>query len=237
MFDTYIKWIEAHERLLLMAVAGIVLWFGIGRIDTLIQNHDNANLQQAKIVAVAQADKTQALAVQAAQQAAQFQALTDKVQAQNAALIVANTELATALAKQQKTDATLPPNELVDRLNTLVPQADASVTATGVALPEAGAVATVQQLELVPVQQQKLVNVQTELTNAQSLLTAEGQQVSTLTAEVGSLNLQLGDNAKVCTARVKVETDKIKKTRRKWFLIGFVAGWVSRQAVKTYTGY
>ena len=28
MFETYLKWIESHERLLLVAVAGVVLWFG-----------------------------------------------------------------------------------------------------------------------------------------------------------------------------------------------------------------
>ena len=33
MLDTYIKWIEAHERLLLVAVAGLVVWFSIGKVD------------------------------------------------------------------------------------------------------------------------------------------------------------------------------------------------------------
>ena len=102
-------YLKAHEKLVLLVIAGLVLWFGIGRIDTLIQKHDSASLQQAKVTAVAQAEKTQEIAAQVAQQAAQYQALADKVQTQNAALIQANTTLATALAKQQKTDATLPP--------------------------------------------------------------------------------------------------------------------------------
>ena len=132
MFETYLKWIESHERLLLVAVAGVVLWFGIGRVDSLIARHDNANLQQAQVVAQAQQDKTAAIAAQVAQQAAQYQALADKVQVQNAALVQANTELATALAKQQHTDASLPPTELVNVGLHLVPQASATVTPSGV---------------------------------------------------------------------------------------------------------
>ncbi len=236
MFETYLKWIESHERLLLVAVAGVVLWFGIGRVDSLIARHDNANLQQAQVIAQAQADKTAAIAAQVAEQSAQYQALADKVQVQNAALVQANTELATALAKQQRIDASLPPTELVNRWSTLVPQAKPTVTPSGVALDTPSAVATLQQLEIIPVQQETIKNNQQELSNAQSLVTAEGQQVQTLNTEVGSLRTQLGDNAKVCDARVKVETDKVHKARRRWFVIGFVTGWVSRQAVKTYTG-
>ena len=105
MFETYLKWIESHERLLLVAVAGVVLWFGIGRVDSLIARHDNANLQQAQVVAQAQADKTAAIAAQVAEQAAQYASLADKVQQQNDALIQANIALSTALAKQQHTDS------------------------------------------------------------------------------------------------------------------------------------
>ena len=118
MFETYLKWIESHERLLLVAVAGVVLWFGIGRVDSLIARHDNANLQQAQVVAQAQPDKTAAIAAQVAEQSAQYASLAAKVQQQNDALMQANVALSTALAKQQHTDASLPPTELVNRWST-----------------------------------------------------------------------------------------------------------------------
>ena len=236
MFETYLKWIESHERLLLVAVAGVVLWFGIGRVDSLIARHDNANLQQAQVVAQVQHDKTAAIAAQVAQQAAQYQALADKVQAQNAALVQANTELATALAKQQRTDASLPPTELVNRWSTLVPQAKPTVTPSGVALDTPSAVATVQALEAVPVLTAQVSNTQKELDNAQSLVTAEGQQVVTLNTEVGSLRTQLGDNQAVCQAQIAVVRAEARKSKRRWFLVGFVTGFVSRQVIKVYTG-
>ena len=236
MFDVYIKWIEAHERLLLVAVAGVVLWFGIGRVDSLIARHDNANLQQAQVVAQAQSDKTAAIAEQVAQQSAQYQALADKVQVQNAALVQANTELATALAKQQRTDASLPPTELVNRWSTLVPQAKPTVTPSGVALDTPSAVATVQALEAVPVLTAQVSNTQKELDNAQSLVTAEGQQVTTLNTEVGSLRTQLGDNQAVCQAQIAVVRAEARKSKRRWFYAGVVVGFVGRQILKTYTG-
>jgi hypothetical protein len=54
MLESYIKWIEAHERLLLVAVAGLALWCSIGKIDTLIVHHDQAQLSQAQVVAAVQ---------------------------------------------------------------------------------------------------------------------------------------------------------------------------------------
>ena len=229
-------YVEKHERLVLALVAGVILWFAVGRVDTLIAKHDSAALQQAQAVAQVQADKTAAIAEQVQVQAAQYQALVDKVQAQNAALVKANAELATALTKQQRIDASLPPTELVNRWAVLVPQAKPTVTPTGVAVDTLSAVATIQQLEIIPVQQETIKNNQQELSNAQSLVTAEGQQVQTLNTEVGSLRTQLGDNAKVCAAQVATVKAEARKSKRRWFVIGFVTGWVSRQAVKTYTG-
>ena len=232
--STYVK---AHEKLVLAGIAALLLWFAVGHIEGIIARHDNANLQQAQIVAQAQADKTAAIAEQVAQQFAQYQALADKVQVQNAALVQANTELATALAKQQHTDSTLPPSDLVARWNTLVPQAGATVVTDGVLLPEQGAVSTVQALEQTPVLQKQLGNTQDELKNAQGLLTASNGQVITLNTEVGALRVQIVDNSKVCDARVKVESDRVRKARRRWFVIGYVAGFLSRQYIKSAIGF
>jgi hypothetical protein len=228
--------LKNHERLFLLTLGGLVLWFAIGKIDTLIANHDNANLQQAKVVALAQADKTQALAAQSAQQAAQYQALAAKLDAQNAALVQANVQATLALAQRQKTDAGLPTPELANRWTVLVPQAKPVATPNGVTLDSAGALATVQQLEQLPVLKQAIVDYQQQVMNGLSLITAEGQQVATLNTEVGSLRLQLGDNAKVCAAQVATVKAEARKSKRRWFYIGFAAGFVSRQMIKTYTG-
>jgi hypothetical protein len=233
---TLSAYLKAHEKLVLTLFFGAILYFAIGKVDALLAHHDSAVLQQAQVTLQSQQSKDAALAAQATQQAAQFQALAEKVQAQNAALEQANVTLSTALVKQQHTDTTLPPTELVARLNTLVPQASATVTPTGVALPLPGAVATVQQLELVPVQQQELVNARTQLGNTQGLLTASTEQVKTLTDEVSGLRLENVDEQKVCTAQVAEVKAEARKSKRRWFITGVIVGWVGRQLVKTGTG-
>ena len=228
---TVSEYLKAHERLILGLVAAGVLWFAIGKIDTLIQHHDDANLKQAQTIAAVQSQKDAAIAAQVAEDSAAFTALQAKMQAQATALEQANIALATALTKQQKTDATLPPTDLVARWNALVPSANVTVSTNGETLPNSGAVATVQQLEIIPVQQQELTNEQTLVANGNTLAATQTKQVLDLTDEVSGLKLQSVDDLKVCNARVKVETDKVHKARRRWFLIGYVAGFLTRSAL------
>ena len=123
---------------------------------------------------------------------------------------------------------TLPPTELVARLNTLVPQADATVTPTGVALPEAGAVATVQQLEQVPVLTQQLSDETQIASDTAGLLAAANENRATLTDEISGLKLEAVDSAKVCTAQIAVIKAEARKSKRRWFVAGFVAGIATR---------
>src|SRR5271166_2105148 len=109
------EYIVKHEKLILAVIAAGVLWFAIGKVDGVIAKHDDANLKQAQVVAAAQSEKNAAIAAQVAEDNAAFTALQTKVQTQNAALVQANIALASALTKQQKTDETLPPTDLVAR--------------------------------------------------------------------------------------------------------------------------
>ena len=125
----------------------------------------------------------------------------------------------------------MPPTELVARLNTLVPTASATVTPSGIALPEAGAVSVVQQLEQVPVLTQELANSQAETKNDLSLLTASNAQVATLNTEVSGLRLEITDDKTVCQDQIKVVKADAAKSKRRWFLIGVVAGFLGRSAL------
>ena len=224
-------YVKLHERLIGLVLAAAVIWGVSGKIESVVAKHDKSQETQAQIVANAQQSKDAALATQAAQQAEQYKELSDKVAAQNAALEQANITLATALAKQQHTDATLPPSDLVARWNTLVPQAGATVTSTGVALPEAGAVATVQQLEEVPVLKQELTISNGIRENTDKLLIASTEQVTTLNSEVSGLRLEINDDKNVCTAQIAVVKADAAKSKRRWFLIGVVAGFLGRSAL------
>jgi hypothetical protein len=232
--STYLK---AHERLLIVLVLIVLSWFTFGKIQDVIAAHDHANLQQAQVVAAVQQEKNDALAKQVAQQAAEYKALADKVNAQNAALEQANVNLANALIKQQRTDASLLPSELANRWTVLVPQAKPVVTPTGIAVDTPSAVATVQALEETPALRAQLNNERTQLENAQKLIVDEGTQIATLNTLVTGKDALLADDAKVCSAQIKVVKDAAAKSKRHWFYAGMVIGFIGRQLIKSETGF
>jgi hypothetical protein len=223
--STYVK---SHEKLVLALIVAGVLFFAIGKIDGIIAKHDAANLKQAQVVAAAQSEKNAAIAAQVAEDNAAFTALQAKLQAQDAALVQANIALASALTKQQKVDATLPPTDLAARWNSLVPQAAVTVTPNGVTLPNSGAVATVQQLEIIPVQQNEIINEQTLVANGNALAVVQTKQVTDLTTEVSGLKLQSVDDLKVCNTQIAVVKADARRSKRRWFVAGFVAGIATR---------
>jgi hypothetical protein len=237
MLDKYIAWVEAHERHLLILAAGVVLWVGIGKVDTLILHHDQAGLQQAQIVAAQQAQKNAEVLAVVQQQAVDLKALNDRVLSQQAALEQANVNLANALIQQKKTDATLPPTELAARWNTLVPAALVSVTPNGVSLSLPGAVATVQTLEEVPVLTQQLNGVKQELIGEKQIAAQQESRITSLNTLVAGKDASLKDAEKVCTEQIKVVKDEARKSKRKWFVAGVITGGALRGAVKILFGF
>ena len=233
-----------HERLIIIVLAAVVLWWGWGKYAQIRLDHDNALLKQAQVVAQQQADQNAALAKQAqanaqqiAEDRAQLQALSDKLTAQNQQLVAANTALAVALTKQQKTDASLPVPALVDRWAQLVPGtnfAGAVTSGNNVQVTPSNALATVQQLEKVPVLTQQLANETAEKANDDQLINQQNKsitdlngQVGTLNASVAGLNKQITDNAAVCQDQIKVVKAQAAKSKRRWFIIGFISGFVT----------
>jgi len=237
MIETYIKFIKAHETILGLVLAAAVIWGVSGKIESVVAKHDKSQETQAQIVANAQQSKDAALATQAAQQAEQYKELSDKVAAQNAALEQANITLATALAKQQHTDDTMPLPELAQEWTKLVPgMAPNDITFAldpngQITLTDDAAHKTVDQLEQVPVLTQELSNTKGQLENVDSLLTASNAQVATLNALVSGLNLKAVDDKNACNAEIKGVRDDAAKSKRRWFLIGIVAGFLGRSAL------
>jgi hypothetical protein len=237
-----------HERLIIVGILAVGLWFGYGKYAQIRLDHDNATLHQAQIVAAQQAEQNAALAQQAQQNAIQLaqdkaalQALTDKVTAQNSQLVAANTALATALTKQQKTDASLPVPALVDRWAQLAPGTNftgAIGSGNNVEVTPSNALATVQQLEKVPVLTSELANETTAKANDDQLIASQNKnifdlngQVGTLNASIVGLNKTIVDNNNTCQDQIKVVKDEARKSKRRWFIIGYVAGFLSREFI------
>ena len=90
MIDVYVKFIKAHETILALVLATIVIFGVTNRIQSIEAKHDDANLQTAQSVSAAQSQKDAAIAAQVAEDKQAFAALQAKMQAQNAALVQAN---------------------------------------------------------------------------------------------------------------------------------------------------
>lgn len=217
-----------HERLLIVIIAAVLIFAGYVKVTNIIAAHDASNLAQAQVVAASQATQNVALAKQVADDAANLKALQDRLETQNAQLIQANTTLASALANRQKADAALTPTELGQRWSNLVPQATPTAVPNGLAVSQAGALATVQSLEQVPVLTEQLKNETVEKQNDDQVIAQQTKNIFDLNGQVGGLQKQIVDNNVVCQAQIKVEVDKARKSKRKWFVIGYIAGFASK---------
>lgn len=226
-----------HEKLLIVFVAAILLWWGYGKYADIRLQHDNAVLAQAKLASEAQAKVVAAQAAQVQQDAQQLQALQTKLEAQNAQLAQANATLAAALSQRQKTDAALPPTELAARWKQLVPDAQPVGTASGFSLSVGSAVATVQSLEQVPALKQELANETQLKTNGDLLIAQQQKNIFDLTGQVGGLQKQSTLDKQQCTDEKNVMKSEFRKSKRRWFIIGYVAGFVSRQVIKSQFGF
>ena len=222
---------KAHEKLFLAVVGGAALYFAIGRVDTLVIHHDQARLSQAQVVLASQQSKDATTAALAQQEAAAYKAQAALVAQQNAALEQANATLQAALVAQQKTDNTMTPTELTDRWNVLVPNASAAPAAAGVTVSDAGAHATVSQLEEVPVLTKQLTDTKTELQGVNALLLSSNGQIATLNTLVAGKTKELTDQQAVCTEQIKVVKAEARKSKKRWFIAGYILGLVTKPLI------
>ena len=129
---------------------------------------------------------------------------------------------------QQKTDATLPPTAIAQKIATLsgAPPAEVTIDGDNVRLGRNASVAVAQTLELVPVLQANLKdettiaqNTQTSLDNANGVIFKQGGVITDLNAA------RVADGAK-CTADLNQVKADAKKNNFKWFKRGFIVGFL-----------
>jgi hypothetical protein len=230
-----------HERLIIVVILACAMVWGYGKYADIRAAHDNATLQAQVLVTNQAKAASDAQAAQAVQDKAALQALTDKLTAQNQQLANANTALTAALANQKKSDATIPLPELDTRWASLVPgvsAADVTLSPTGlVQVPQADARATVEKLEEVPVLAAELANETTLEKNDQLVIGQQTKNIFDLNTQVTGLQTLQADKDKQCTDQINVVKAQAKKSKIRWFKIGFVAGFVTRQVIKMETGW
>ena len=232
MIDTYIKFFKAHEKILIGVLASFLIYGCVANINDRIASRDNLNFKASVIKTQQDATVNAAVAQQYAADAAKMQEMQAASDAKQTALNNQIVAMATALLQQQKKDAVMTPTELTDRWNILVPTADASITNGQVTLPEAGAVATVQQLEVVPEQAKKIDALNQKYDLESGLLVQSQKTNADLITQVTGLKTTLVDSAKKCEDDKKVIKDDARKRERWIGILGTIFGFVARSAIK-----
>jgi len=223
-------YLKAHERLIIVALVIALSAWGLQKWD----NHAAAAADTRAAIADANAattDKTAAQSLAILQQALAEKNATNQILAQqNAALAAAITSRQAAVVVQQKTDTTLEPSALASRIATLssAPPAEVTLEGVNINLGHNAALAVVQSLEVIPVLQANVKdetdiakNLQTELNNANGLLTTQGTAIM-------NLNTARTADAAACVADKNKAVAAVKKSRWHWVEraaeIGLVVG-------------
>lgn len=229
-------------HLILLTVGLVLAGLGVYTYTSRRADAAEAKYQQAQAVAN-QADKDAQVSAKANQAfQAQTQAQLDRMVAANTALEAANEKLAeaittrnVALISQQGINAKATPTEQSARWQTLVPRAIVTPTSTGFAVDAAGGLATLQQLEELPVLTRNVADL--TLSEAQSKDIIKNDGVA-LAAEKAAHQADVLNDSKQLkasqdeTVAVKAELVATKKKFRRTLIrvavVSYIAGFATR---------
>ena len=189
------------------------------RASTALQTQVDANAKQAL-------SNRQAIA--------EYADLTKQLLASNLAIRAAQKQSAVTTQKQQAVDQTLPPPELAARWTTLIQASPEAVQPStgGYTASQAAAVSTVTQLEKIPELQSDISGDETIIANDNKQITDQGGVVTALQSQITGLNVQIADQTTATAAQIKLINAQNRKSKLRWFGIGFVAGFVAREIIK-----
>lgn len=237
--------LRAHERILIIVFSVLVGLYFSGRVLTAweLYSQRSDNLAHAALQAnVATANQ---IADSNAKQAADYKVLTLQLADSNRALSASQYKRDTSTQTQQTVDRTLPPNELATRWATLLKIAPESIQVEpggkdgpdALVITPAGARETVVQLENIPTLQADLRDERAIAANKDTQITSLVGINGGLNKQVDALNVVNTSEVQACTADKNLLKAQARKSKLRWFGVGFVTGFVARQVLKTYTGF
>lgn len=219
--------------LLAIAIFFVVYTYDSRRVEAAeaAVHETNALAAQAAQEARTSAQQNAVIQAQTASQLAQLQAINLKLQASNAVLTQAISAQLAVLAKQKQTDAAMTPTEQSARWHALVPTATVAPTPMGFTVDATGGLATIEDLEELPVQQRQITQLESALDNDNTIIAND----ETLLAKEQAAHASDVDNDAKQLAAAKADTKKIqvnfdlyrKKTHRallRAYAFGFATG-------------
>ena len=221
-----IHYVKLHEKLVALALALLVCWFGYGKFVDYADRRDTRNTAVEQERLKQQVAQNTALAEQNAKAAADYKQLAEQVLAQNTALNQAIAARDVATSNQQNMDRTLPPDALANRWQTLLnlPPLSVQPTSQGFTILAPAAIETVVQLESIPQLKADLKDSQTQAGNIQQEVVKGNGVISGLNTQISGLNGQIIQEDKTCKAEISLVKDDARKAKRNRFIAGLITG-------------
>jgi small-conductance mechanosensitive channel len=222
--------LNAHH-IVLYSVAIALALIGVYLIEARVADNATAkaNAAEGKAELIAQQNKD--FQTQVAQQVQQLVLQNAQLQQANQALSAQIAQTNAILAQQKKTDASLPPTELAKRIVTLAPGGSITVQTNGYLVDQPEAIAIAQTLEEVPALSANVKALESENANLSTIIANDSKTLDlekqSHVSDVNSLNAVVAAD-KVVLAATKAQC---RKSKLKWFGIGFVSGFVARHFV------
>jgi hypothetical protein len=212
---TELTWLQKHERLMIVFLVLLVgVWLGNKYL-----NNSAAEAQTKYSIAAAQLEQTRQ---EAAAAKADYQMTLDALTKQNASLAASVAQRQVVLAQRQTEIQTLPLPQVATRWQELIGGANDIVSSTmGLSISDGGARRTVSQLEQVPVLVADKADLQKIADNKQIELDKAGVLIV-------SLSKQVKGTEDTCKLQVDAVKAQARKSKRNWFIAGFVSGIATR---------
>jgi hypothetical protein len=222
------SWLRTHERIVIVFLALLVSTWGLGKFLDSRAVTTEARAASAEQALSAQKSLDVQQASQTATVLAQYQSMVVALSGQNASLAASAAQRQATLAKDKATDSTLALPVLAVKLQNLgnAPDGSVSTTPNSVNFTQSGAVAVVQTLEEVPVLQATLKDTQTALAASAATQKQGDTVIADQAKQITGLNLMIIDQDKSCKAEITAVKAADRKSKFKWFKVGFVTGFL-----------
>lgn len=223
------SWLQRHERIVIVALVLLAGAWGFTKYADISASKAEARATVAEQALQSQKETDAKNDATTASVLAQYQSMVTALSAQNASLAAAAAQRQATVVKNQATDATLALPVLANRLVTLgnVPDGQVSSDPSHVILTQSGAVAVTQTLETIPALQGDLRDTQAHVVAANAALDKANEVMADQSTQIAGLKLTITDEEKACTAQVASVKAEARKSKIKWFKIGFLTGFVS----------
>lgn len=231
-----ITWLKQHQVLIIAVLL-------IASTVFLANKWVNSSARHAdERLAVAQAQLEEQRRVNAQNDAnsklalAQYQAAYVKLEKENADLKKQIAARHDDLNHQQQVDQTLPLPELAIRWQQLadINKEDLQATTAGITVTDSASRKTVVLLEEIPILKQDLEDQQTIINNKDQEIGKCQNAIDALNTQITGLKTTIQDEKDTCKAQVADIKANARKSKRNWFIVGYVAGWASAIAVRVF---